>query len=134
VPLGAEASFQFGSYHIPYTVICFLLYVTAYLYSMNFARSFMLHESKFISQIASYCIHFARSKSPLGLNVLFFTGRFQSDIDDILSGSYNHVDYSQYNSSIADVQLCESSFLSEFVSISDSRQSFFGHVTFIKAK
>ena len=38
------------------------------------------------------------------------------------------------NRSIADVQLRASGFLSELVSIRDSRQSFFGNVAFTKAE
>ena len=81
--------------------------------------------SKLISQIASYCIHFARCKSPIGSNILFCADRYQTNIDDILSGSSNYTVHSHYNRSIADVQLRASSFLSELVSIRDSRQSFF---------
>ena len=36
--------------------------------SINLARACVLNESN-IRKIASYCIYFARSKSPLGLNV-----------------------------------------------------------------
>ena len=53
---------------------------------------------------------------------------------DILSGFSNYIVYSHYNRSIADVQLRAYSFLSELVSIRDSRQSFFGSVAFTKAE
>jgi hypothetical protein len=71
-------------------------------HSINFARSCVLHESKFISQIASYCICFARSKSPPGLNVLFCADRFQSNVDDILSGSPNHIVHSYFKNSVSE--------------------------------
>ena len=141
VPRGAEASVQSGIYRMPHTVICCLLFVNAYLSSnelcrrsINFARSCVSHESKLISQIASYCIHFARCKSPMGSNILFCADRYQTNIDNILNGSTNHVVYSHYNRSITDVQLRASSFLSEILSIRDSRQSFFGSVAFTKAE
>ena len=68
-------------------------------------------------------------------NILFCADRYQTNIDDILSGSSNYIVYSHYNRSLADVQLRSSSFLSELVSISqDSRHSFFGSVAFIKAE
>ena len=102
--------------------------------SINFARSCVSHESKLISQIASYCIHFARCKSPMGSNILFCVDRYQINIDDILSGFSNYIVYSHYNRTIADVQLRASSFLYELVSIRDSRQSFFGSVAFTKAE
>ena len=92
------------------------------------------HESKLISKIASYCIHFARCKSPMGLNILFCADRCQTDIDDILSGSSNYIVHSHYNRSIADIQLRASSFLSELISIRDSRQSFFDNVAFTKSE
>ena len=60
--------------------------------------------------------------------------RYQTNIDDILSGFSNYNVYSHYNRSIADVQLRASSFLFELVSIRDSRQSFFGSVAFTKAE
>ena len=69
----------------------------------------------------------------MGLNILFCADRFQTNIDDILSGSSNYIVHSYYNRSIADVQLHASSFLSGLVSIRDSRQSFFGGVAFTKA-
>ena len=58
----------------------------------------------------------------------------QTNINDILSGSSNYIVYSHYNCSISDVQLRASSFLSELVSIRDSRQSFFDSVAFTKAE
>ena len=132
VPHGAEASVQSQIYRIPHTVfllplICQCLPVFDELCrrSINFARSCVSHESKLTSQIASYCIHFARCKSPMGSNMLFCADRYQTNIDDILSGSSNYIVYSHYNCSISDVQLRASSFLSELVSIRDSRQSFF---------
>ena len=75
--------------------------------------------------VASYCIHFARCKSPMGLNILLCADRYQTNIDDILSGSSNYIVHSHYNRSIADVQLHASNFLSELVIIRDSRQSVF---------
>jgi len=77
---------------------------------MNFAavQSTLLIHACRMSQnslvSASYCIYFARSKSILGLNVLLCADRLQSNIDDILSGSSNHIVHSHYNSSIADDQ------------------------------
>ena len=59
---------------------------------------------------------------------------YQTNIDDILSGSSNYIVHLHYNRSIADVQLRASSFLSELVSIRDSRPSFFGNVAFTKAE
>ena len=56
------------------------------------------------------------------------------NIDYILSGSSNCIVHSYYNRSIADVQLRASSFLSELVSIRDSRQSISGDVAFTKAE
>ena len=140
VPRGAEASVQSGIYRMPRIVICCLLFVNAYLSSMNFVvvqstlRTCVSHESKLISQIASCGIHFARCNSPMGSNILFCADRYQTNIDNILSGSTNHVVYSHYNRSITDVQLRASSFLSELLSIRDSRQLFFGSVAFTKAE
>ena len=94
----------------------------------------MSHESKLISQIASYCIKFARCKSPMGSNILFCADRYQTTVDDILSGSSSYVVYSHYNRSITDVQLRASSFLSELISNRDSRQSFSGSVALTKAE
>ena len=107
--------------------------------SINFMRSCVSHESKLISTIASHCIHFARCKSPMGLNILFCADRYQTNIDDILSGSLfitfiYYIVHSHYNRSIVDVQLRASSFLSELVSIRNSRRSFFGNVAFTKAE
>jgi len=93
---------------------------------INFARSCVSHESQFISQIASYCIHFARCYSPMGLNILFCADRFKTNIDAILHGSSSYIVHSNYNRSIADVQLHASSFLLELISTRDSRQSYFG--------
>jgi len=74
------------------------------------------------------------SKYPwLGVNVLFCADQFQSNIDDIFSGSSNHIVHSHNSSSIADAQLRISSFLSELVVIRYSRHSFFGHAAFTKA-
>jgi len=96
--------------------------------SINFTRSCVSHESQFTSQIASYCIDFARCNSPIGLNILLCADRFQTNIDGILNSSSNYIVHSYYNRSIADVQLRASSFLYELVSIRDSRQSYFGNV------
>jgi hypothetical protein len=52
---------------------------------------------------------------------LFCADRYQTTVDDILSGSSNYIVYSHYNRSITDVQLRASSFLSELVSNRDSR-------------
>ena len=92
------------------------------------------HESKLISQVASYCIYFARCKSPMGSNMLFCADRYQTNIDNILSGSSNYIVYSHYNRSITDVQLRTSSFLSELISLRDCRQSFLGSVDFNEAE
>ena len=122
-------------WNLPYTTHCYLLplicqclpvYDELCRRSMNFARSCVSLESKLISQIASYCIHFARRKSPMGPNILFCADRYQNNIDNILCGSANYFVHSQYNRFIADVQLRASSFLSELVSIRDTRQSFLG--------
>ena len=100
--------------------------------SINFARLCVSHESKLISQIASCGIHFARCNSPMDSNILFCADRYQTNIDNILSGSTNHVVYSHYYRSITDAQLRASSFLSELLSIRDNRQSFFGSTAFTK--
>jgi len=102
--------------------------------SINFARSCVSHESQFISQIASCCIHFARCNSPMGLNILFCADRFKTNIDGFLHGSSNYIIHSYYNRSIADVQLRAFSFLYELISARDSRQSYFGNVTVTKAE
>jgi len=102
--------------------------------SINFARSCVSHESQFISQISSYCIHFARCNSPMGLNMLFCADRFKTNIDGILHGSCNYIVYSYYNRSIADLQLRASCFLSELISTRDSRQSYFGNVAVTRAQ
>ena len=73
----------------------------------------------------------------MGLNILFCADRYQTNIDDILSGSSNYIVHSHYNRSIVDVQLRASSFLSELISIRDSRQRLvttFGNVAFTKAE
>ena len=70
----------------------------------------------------------------MGLNILFCADRYQTNINDILSGSSNYIVNSHYNRSIVDVQLRASSFLPELVTIRDSRQSFFGNVAFTKAE
>jgi len=126
---------EFITYHTLLFVASFFICVRWILPPFNQLRAFMrvAWVNKLISHIASYCKHCARSKSPRGLNVLFSADRFQSNIDDILSGSSNHTVHSHYNSSIADAQLHVSSFLSELVSIRDSRQSVLGHVAFTKA-
>jgi hypothetical protein len=130
-------------WNLPYTTHCYLLPLICQCLpvfdelcrrSINFARSCVSHESKLISQIASYCIHFARCKSPMGSNILFCADRYQTNIDGILSGSSNYIVYSHYDRSIVDVQLRASSFLSELVSIRDSRQSFIGSGAFTKAE
>jgi hypothetical protein len=56
--------------------------------------------------------------------VLFCADRFQSNVDAILSGSSNHIVHSYHHSSLSGAQLSASSFLSELLSIRDSRQSF----------
>jgi len=130
-------------WNLPYTTHCYLLPLICRCLpvfdelcrrSINFARSCVSHKSKLISQIASYGIHFARCKSPMGLNILFCADRYQSNVVNILSGSSNYIVQSYYNRSIADAELRASSFLSELVSIRDSGQSFFGHVALTKAK
>jgi hypothetical protein len=68
------------------------------------------------------------------LNILFCADRFQTHIDGILSGFSNYIVHSHYNRSTADVQIRASSFLHEFVSIRDSRQSLFRYVAFTKAE
>jgi len=70
----------------------------------------------------------------MGLNILFCADRYQSNVVNILSGSSNYIVQSYYNRSIADAEQRASSFLSELVSIRDSRQSFFGHVALTKAE
>ena len=70
----------------------------------------------------------------MGSNILFCADRYQTTVDDILSGSSNYIVYSHYNRSITDVQLRASSFLSELVSNRDSRQSFSGSVALSKAE
>ena len=121
-------------WNLPYITHCYLLPLICQCLpvfyelcrrSINFARSCVSHESKLICQIASYCIHFARFKSPMGSNILFCADRYQTNIDDILSGSSNYIVYSRYICSISDVQLRASSFLSELVSLRDSRLSLF---------
>jgi len=137
---GAAVSVQFGIYHIPHSflppLICYCLPVFDELCrrSVNFARSCISHESQLISQIASYCIYFARCNSPMGLNMLFCADRFQTNIDGILNSSSNYIVHSYYNCSTADVQLRASSFLFELVSIRDSRQLYFDNVAFTKAE
>jgi hypothetical protein len=66
--------------------------------------------------------------------VLFCADRFQSNVDDILSGSSNHIVQSYYNSLLSDAQLSLSSFLYELLSIRDSRQSCFGNIAFTIAE
>jgi len=106
--------------NLPYTRHCYLLPIICQCVplfdelcrrSINFARWCVSHESQFISHIASYCIglHFARCNSPMGLNILFCTDRFQTNIDGILNGSSYYIVHSYYNRSIADVQLRASS-------------------------
>jgi len=73
--------------------------------SINFVHSYLPLESHFISQTASYCIHFARCNSPMGLNILFCADRFQTNIDGILNGSSNYIVHSYYTRLIADIQL-----------------------------
>ena len=68
------------------------------------------------------------------LNILLCADRYQTNIDDILSGSSSYIVHSHHNHSIADVQLRASGFLSELVCIRDSIQSFFGNVAFTKAE
>ena len=70
----------------------------------------------------------------MGSNILFCADRYQTIIDDILGGSSNYIVSSHYNRSIVDVQLRESSFLSELVSLRDNRQSFIGSGAFTKAE
>jgi hypothetical protein len=113
-------------YLLPHICQCLPVFDELCRRSINFARSCVSHESKLISQIASYCVHLARCKSPMGSNILFCADRYQTNIDNILSGSTNYIVYLHYNRSIADTQLRASSFLSELVSIRDSRQSFLG--------
>jgi hypothetical protein len=124
-------------WNLPYTTHCYLLPLISQCLpvfdelcrrSINFARSCATHESQFIRQIASYCLHFARCKSPMGLNILFCADRYQTSIDCILSSHPNYIVYSHYNRSIDDGQLRAASFLSELVSIRDSRQSLFDNV------
>jgi len=138
---GAAVSVQFGI--LPYTTDCYLLpFICQCLplfhdlcrRSINFARSCVSHESQFINQIASSCIHFARCNSPMGLNILFCADRFKTNIDGILHGYSNYIVHSYYNRSIADVQLRASSFLYELISSRDSRQSYFGNVAVTKAE
>ena len=107
---------------LPLLCQCLPVFDELFRRSINFARSCVSHESKLISQIASYCINFACCKSPMGSNILFCADRYQTTVDDILSGSSNYIVYSHYNRSITDVQLRASSFLSELVSNRDSRQ------------
>src|SRR5664279_5413760 len=54
-------------------------------------RTCISHESALIRQIVSYGIHFARSESPVGHNVLFCAGRYHSTINSILYGSFNDI-------------------------------------------
>ena len=46
-------------------------------------------------------VYFLLAVSHLGLNVLHCADRFQSNIDDIISGSSNHIVHSDCSSSIA---------------------------------
>jgi len=109
VALRCPCNLEFTVYH---TAICCLLFVSAYLYLTNSvavqstlrADAYRMSHV-FISQIASYCIHFARCNSPMGLNTLFCADQFQTNIDSILNGSSTHIVYSYHNRSIADVQL-----------------------------
>jgi len=130
-------------WNLPYTTHCYLLPLICQCLplfdelsrrSINFARSCVSHESQFISQIASYCIHFVRCNSPIGLNILLCADRFKTNIDGILHGSSNYIVHSYYNRSIADVQLRASSFMYELISIRDSRQSYFGNIAVTKAE
>jgi len=132
-----------NQWNLPYTTNCCLLSLICHCLPVfdelcrrliNFARSCVLHESQFISQIASYCVHFARCNTPMGLNILFCADRFQTDIDGILNGSSNYIVHLYYNRSIADDQLRVSSSLFELVSFRDSRQSYFVNVAFTKAE
>jgi len=70
----------------------------------------------------------------MGLNILFCADQFKTNIDGILHDSSNYIVHSYYNRSIADVQLRASSFLSELISTSDSKQSYFGNVAVTKAE
>ena len=70
----------------------------------------------------------------MGTNIFFCADRYQTTVDDILSGSSNYIVYSHYNRSITDGQLRASSFLSELVRNRDSRQSFSGSVALTKAE
>ena len=90
-------------WNLPYTTHCFLLPLICQCLpvfdelcrrSIDFARSCVSRESKLISQIASYCVHFARCKSPMGSNILFCADRYQTNNDDILSDSSNYIVYS----------------------------------------
>jgi hypothetical protein len=65
--------------------------------------------------------------------VLFCTDRFQSNVDDILSGSSDHIVPSCYNNPVSEAHLSTSGFLSESLCIRDSRQSSFDDVAFTMA-
>ena len=76
-------------WNLPYTTHCYLLPLICQCLpvfdelcrrSINFMRSCVSQESKLISKIASHCIHFARCKTPMGLNILFCADRYQTNI------------------------------------------------------
>ena len=91
--------------------------------SINFVRDCISHESSLIRQIASYGIHYARSDSPLGLNMLFCTDRYCSHLNSLLFNSFKSVN-SYFSSTIVDAQLRTSSFLYELLEIRDSKDTF----------
>ena len=97
-------------------------------------RTCISHESALIRQIVSYGIHFARSESPVGHNVLFCAGRYNSTINSILYGSFNDIVSAQFNSTMDEAQLRTVSFLLELIEIRDSRHEFYNQLCLTKSE
>ena len=91
--------------------------------SINFVRDCISHESSLIRQIASYGIYYARSESPMGLNMLFCTDRYCSPLNKLLFSSSKSIS-SYFHSTVDVAQVRTSSFLYELIDIRDNAYNF----------
>jgi hypothetical protein len=108
--------------HLPWFCIRRRLqFLAIYNPSLNFIRSWFVHESNLISFVA---ICFFRNNSFLGHNILFCMERYKCSLHAIIIGNCNHVAKQYCNSSINDDQLLTASFLSELIAIRDQWLNF----------
>jgi len=89
------------------------------MYSLNFVRRCLAHDSDVVTFISDYCIKYGRSNSCIGMNVLFCMQRYKCNIEMVFSGQIKNIVETHFNRSTKCMQVALANLLFEIIMVRD---------------